>query len=183
MRKIFTLLAVLFLLAGCMGGKSSTPVMDEGFDTQTKYFNPEYHNPIAIFPTYEKLGTHSLDTEKAHRKYHVWQEKRTGKIILITVLTPNGYDSFPKTIRWMDSPGALYVGGNTAAYNHLNSRPAAAITKLGGVFPDCFIVAQAFYLDKNRKEAIYKALIVPDDVCAEEFEPVIDELDRVANMQ
>ena len=182
MKRIFQFVPLLFLLFlfACNG---VTPTPDEPVDKQTNYFYSEYQNPIAIFPTYKYLGCENIVTTKAHREYYVWKEHRENKYILITVLKPNGSNSFSKDIKWIDKEIAIYSSGNIAAFNFLHIRPRGVIYKLDGDIPDCVIVAQEFYLDKNRKEAIYKTLIVPDKMCTEISEPVIEELNRVANMQ
>jgi len=180
MKRIFQIVPLLLFLIACNG---ITPTREEPVDKQTNYFYSKYQNPIAIFPTYKYLGSENIITPKAYRDYHVWKEPRSNKYILITVLQPKGSDRFSKNIKWVDKETAIYYRGNITAFNFLHLRPRGVIYKLDGDIPDCVIVAQEFYLDKDGKEAIYKTLIVPDKMCNEIPEPVIQELNRVANMQ
>ena len=68
MKNIIKVLAVLILLAGCFG-EIGPQVKESVLDTQTNYFRTKYHNEIAIFPTFECLGSKSvnLDSSKAIR--------------------------------------------------------------------------------------------------------------------
>lgn len=170
---------MLFLLClSCFGGKVETPV-DEKFSE----FKTEYHNPIAILPTYEYVGKKEMETKGAYRTYYLWKEKSSGKYIMINVLHPKGSDSFSKDIEWIDRESAIYSEGNIAAYPELHYRPASVVAELDKPLPKCYVVAQEFYLDDERKEAMYKMLIVPDDTCLIVYEDAILELNRVANMR
>ncbi len=177
MKNIFKGLLVLFLLAGCTGPDVKVPV-----DTQTNYFHPKYHNEIAIFPTFKYLGEKviNIETSKAIRTYHVWKDQTSSKYVLITILTPKD-GVLPKDYNWVDKNSAITSRGNIAAYNSVHPRVKDVISQLDGPLPDCFIFASEFYF--NEKEVMYKALIVPDKMCSEIAEPVIKELNRVANMQ
>ncbi len=179
MKKIAIVLSFLLLIFACNG--TGPEVRDDPVDVEASYFYPKYHNPIAIFPTYKYLGKKNMESEKAAREYNVWKDNRSGKYILITTLTPKG-DGFPENVTWINRDSAIYSNGNTTAYTSLHTRPLSVIHELdGGVLPDCIIVAQEFYF--NKKEAMFKALIVPDEMCSEVAEPIIEELNRVANMQ
>jgi len=166
----------LFLLVGCPG---TAPPVKPTVDKQVSYFNPKHHNPISIFPTYKYVGEQKSETDKVYRTYYVWNEEESGKYIVITVLNPKG--KFPQGVQWVDKTNALYVQGNKAAYNYLNMRLASALTQMGMPLGECIIIAQEFYY--NDQEVIYKSLIVPDKWCTENAKPVIEELNRVANMQ
>lgn len=174
--KVLPFLLILFLVS-CWGNQVE-PVVDK-----TNYFHSKYQFPIAIFPTYEYLGEEKMETKGAFRTYHLWKEQSSGKYIMINVLTPKGSIKFPENIQWIDYETAIYTRGRVAAYNRVHSRVEGVINGLDGPLPDCIIAAQEFYIDPDRKEAIYKMLIVPDDTCLEVYEPVVEELNRVANMQ
>ena len=128
------------------------------------------------------MGKKTINSEKsiALRDYHVWEQKSSGKLILITVLTPKK-GTFPDGIEWVDRKSAIYSHRNVVAYTDVHERPAGVIRELGASLPECLIIAQEFYF--HEKEVLYKALIVPDEMCAEVAEPVVQELNRVANMQ
>jgi len=178
MKNFFLILISLLLLTGCM----LEPTKKEGLDTVTNYYYPINQNPIAIIPTFEYLGKKNIESEKAYREYHIWKHDRKSKYILLTILRPKG-KRFPENVTWIDKESAIYSNRNIAAYSYLHKRPESIIVEIDGPLPDCIIVAQEFYLDENRTEAIYKALIVPDEYCTEDAKPVIEELNRVANMQ
>ncbi len=179
MKNIIKILFVLFLIMGCNG--TGPEVREDPVDIQASYFYPKHHNPIAIFPIYKYLGKKNMESDKAMREYNVWKDNRSGKYILITTLTPKG-DGFPKNVNWIDRDSAIYSNGNVTAYTSLHTRPLSVIHELdGGFTSDCIIVAQEFYF--NKKEAMFKALIVPDEMCSEIAEPIVEELNRVANMQ
>jgi len=179
MRKYLNFIPMIFMIfiIAC-NGKDVVPTVD----VQTSYFNPEYHNEIAIFPTYKSLGHERMDFESsiAYRDYYVWEEAQSGKYILITVLTPKK-GSFPDDIDWIDRDSAIYSKGNVVAYDNVHKRPVNVIHRLGGSVGECVIIAQKFYY--HEKEVILKALIVPDEMCSGSAEPVVRELNRVANMQ
>ena len=99
---------------------------------------------------------------------------------MITILKPKG-DAFPRDYKWVNKSDAIFSRGNIAAYNSLHPRPTSIINEFDGPLPDCVIVASEFYF--HEYEVMYKALIVPDKMCAEVAEPVVEELNRVANMQ
>jgi hypothetical protein len=178
MKKNFILSTILLLLVACSA--SHQPVGD--VESVDNYFKSKHHNEIAIFPTYDYLGMRSINIMDsiAMRDYHVWENQHDNKYILITVMTPKS-GSFNKDMPWINRENALYSHGNIVAYNSVHDRPLSVINDLGRVLPDCVIIAQEFYF--HEKEVLYKALIVPDEMCAEIPEPVVEELNRVANMQ
>jgi len=178
MKRFFVAYLLFLLCLSCFGGKVETPV-DEKFSE----FKSEYHNPIAILPSYDYVGKKEMETKGAYRTYYLWKEKTSGKYIMIHVLHPNGSKSFPENIKWIDRDSAIYSEGNIAAYDYLHERPASVITELDKPLPTCYVVAQEFYLDDERKEAMYKMLISPDDTCLLTYEDTIRELNRVANMR
>lgn len=175
------LVVLLFLLTvGCFGqGTEHSPVVDEKYNE----FKTDYHNPIAILSTYQYVGNKNMETTGAYRSFYLWKQKSPLKYILIQVLHPKG-KQFPEGVTWINRTDAIYSEGNITAYTSLHERPAKVIEELTGKpIPACIIVAQEFYLDKDRKEAIYKLLIVPDDTCLLTYEDTVSELNRVANMQ
>ncbi len=180
MKYIFTWLTVLFLLTGCFG--TGPDVIDPAVDTQINFYRSKVHNEIAILPTYKYLGTKSIniETSKAIRTYHLWKDQGRSKYVLITILTPK-HGTLPKDYNWVDKRSAITSHGNIATYNSVHPRVKDVISQLDGPLPDCFILASEFYF--NEKEVMYKALIVPDKMCFEIAEPVIQELNRTANMQ
>ena len=179
--KLFKIITFLFLISiiAC-SAKPTNPEVDENLN----YFTPLHNKRIAIYTTYNYLGVEKLVTENVYREYHIWKENTSNKYILITVLRPIGSMSFPENIRWLNYQDAIYFEGNVIAFSTLHSRPAGIIEdKFKEILPDCLIVAQEFYIDKDRMEAIFKSLIVPDSLCSEDAKPVIEELNRVANVQ
>jgi len=186
MKKILSIVLVLVLLfifsCNGTGPKVRQGKEDPTVDTFTNYFYPKYHKPIAIFPTFKHIGVRSISaTGKAYREYNIWKDDRKGKYILITTLRST-QGEFPEDFEWIDRDNAIYSNGNKTAYNSLHERPLKIIHEMSGErLPDCIIVAQEFYF--NKKEAMYKVLIVPDEMCAEDAGPIIEELNRVANMQ
>lgn len=180
MRNHLKVLSTLFfiLLISC----SDTTVIKKPVDIQSNYFNPKYQNEIVIFPTYKFLGHKKVDIDSsiAHRDYYVWQNESSDKYILVTILTPKK-GVFDRNLEWIDRKSSIYSHDDIVAYNNVNERPAKIIKEFGGILPDCLIIAQQFYF--HEKEVIYKALIVPDKMCSEDAEPVVRELNRVANMQ
>ncbi|MCF8019873.1 MAG: hypothetical protein K9L62_10780 [Vallitaleaceae bacterium] len=178
MKKNFVLSIILLLLMAC--ASSQQPVVD--VESVDNYFKTKHHNEIAILPTYDYLGMRSINIMDsiAVRDYHVWENQDDNKYILITVLTPkNG--AFSKDMPWINRKNAIYSHGNVVAYNNVHERPLSVINDLGRFLPDCIIIAQEFYF--HEKEVLYKALIVPDEICAEIPEPIVEELNYVANMQ
>jgi len=184
MKRILKLLPILFLLTmfACSSGMNPDIKEEPPIIADTVYFYPKYHKPISIFPTFKLIGFKSFSEDgKAYREYNIWKDSRTNKYILITVIRPLG-NSFPTDVQWIDRESAIYSDGNKTAYNSLHERPTSVIYDFDGVpLPDCIIVAQEFYY--HAQEVIYKVLIVPDKMCAENAEPVIKELDRVAISQ
>ena len=96
---------------------------------------------------------------------------------MIIVIVPKE-GTFPDNLVWNNPNTALNVKGMRAAYSSISSRSYSIMNKLGADFPECFILAQEVHLDP--REALFRILIVPDDMCTEDYEPVMEELDRVA---
>jgi len=182
-KKILCFVSIFLFLFACNGGKTPPISKETKVNTQLNYFYPKYHNPIAIFPTYKFLGTKTVTQKRAYREYHLWEESSSGKYILISAIYPVGSKSFKKGIRWINKDSAIYVRGNVAAFTSIHPRAKRIIEEMGAILPNCFILAQEFYLDKERREAIYKVLISPDEMCDRIPDSTVEELNRVANMQ
>jgi len=174
MKKVLSIfLIALFFLVACNGGNKPVTKVEP----VTKTFVSENHGPIAIFPTYEYLGMKESFEGKSNREYHLWENKFDGKYILIIQIIPKE-GTFPSDLVWNSTQGSLYVKGMRAAYNSIAARTYKIMKQLGAEFPPCFILAQEVHV--SPKEAIFRVLIVPDKMCTEEYEPVMEELDRVA---
>ena len=173
MKKIIPIFLIfLFFLVSCKTTPQPTVEKD------TNIFKSNTHGDIAIFPTYKYLGMKERsENSKAYRKYHVWENPYENKYIMILQMVPKQGKSFPSDINWF-AGSPLYVKGMRAAYASLGERPYSVMVNLGAKFPPCFILVEEIH--KSPKEVIFRALIVPDKMCAEEYEPVMEELDRVA---
>ena len=154
---------------------NGSQVTDTPVDNQISTFTSPTHGSIAIFPTYKHLGTSKNTEGKGIRTYNVWENERTNKYILIIQIVPKE-GTFPEDLNWTPANGRLYLKGLRAAYNSIGSRPYSIMTKLGAKFPPCFILVEEVHVDP--KEALFRILIVPDEMCAEEYEPVMEELNR-----
>ena len=86
--------------------------------------------------------------------------------------------TFPNSINWVSNNGLIYSKGMRAAYNSISSRSYTIMTDLGAVLPECFVLAQEVHV--SPKEALFRILIVDDEMCAEKYESAMEELDRVA---
>ena len=166
-------LIMVLLLVACGGSQvSDTPV-----NNQTSIFTSPTHGTIAIFPAYKHLGEMKNTEGKGIRTYNVWENPYDNKYIMIIQIVPKE-GTFPEDLVWTPENGSLYIKGLRAAYNSIGSRPYSIMTKLGAEFPPCFILAEEVHV--SPREALFRILIVPDEMCAEEYEPVMEELDRAA---
>lgn len=170
MKKIIVFF-IIFLLSACASS-------DNGLDQEYKEFVTEYNGTFAIFPTYEHIGIRDIKTSGADRTFHVWKEDSSGKYIMLHILKP-AEDVFPEDVNWINTESAIYHEGNVAAYEYLAARPASTIEMLDKPLPECYVVAQRFSIDKERKEAVYRIFVVPDETCLLMYEDAINELDRV----
>jgi len=172
MKKIIPIFLIfLFFLAGC----NSAP--QPAIEKDTNIFTSKTHGDISIFPIYKHLGEKRNTEGKGIRTYNVWENPHENKYIMILQIVPKE-GTFPEDLVWTPANGRLYVKGLKAAYNSIGSRPYSIMMKLGAKFPDCFILAEEVHV--APREALFRILIVPDKMCAEEYEPVMEELDRVA---
>jgi len=173
MKKIIPIFLIfLFFLVSC----KTTP--QSAVETDINVFTSKTFGEIAIFPTFKYLGMKERsENSKAYRKYHVWENPYENKYIMILQMIPKQGKTFPSDINWF-SGNPLYVKGMRAAYSSIGGRPHGVMVSLGAEFPPCFILAEEVHL--SPKEVVFRILIVPDKMCAEEYEPVMEELDRVA---
>ena len=173
MKKVIPIFLIfLFFLVSCKTTPQPTVEKD------TNIFKSNTHGDIAVFPTYKYLGMKERsENSKAYRKYHVWENPYENKYIMILQMVPKQGKSFPSDINWF-AGSPLYVKGMRAAYASLSERPYSVMVNLGAEFPPCFILAEEVHV--APKEVLFRALIVPDKMCAEEYEPIMEELDRVA---
>lgn len=168
---IFLILILLVSLIACTSSPTSKVAKD------TNIFTSKTHGDISIFPIYKYLGMSDFSDEKAYRKIYVWENAPENKYIIISqLIVKNG--KFPVDITWISPYGALYTGYMQAAYTSIGERPFMALDKYGITLPDCFITAVKAHV--NDTEAIFRILIVPDKMCSEVYEPIMQELDRVA---
>ena len=172
MRKAIYLFIFLFLLVAC-----TDLVKDTKIEKDTNIFISKTHGEVAIFPTFKYLGVVDLTDYKAHRKYFIWENNYENKYIVITQIIVKA-DKFPPNIQWINPNGAIFARGMRGAYTSIANRPRLALEKVGGVLPDCFILASEAHV--KEREALIISLIVPDKMCSENYEPVMEELKRVA---
>ena len=171
-KPIFLILVLVFFLISCGSGQRT----DTGIQPETKTFVSEKHGDIGIFPAYNFMGTYELATEKSFRQYNLWENPYEGKYIMIIQIVPKE-GTFPPNLVWNDPQTSLYIKGMRAAYDGISSRSYSIMQKLGAEFPPCFILAQEVHV--HPKEALFRILIVPDKMCTGDYEPVMEELDRV----
>jgi hypothetical protein len=172
MKKIIPIFLIfLFFLAGCETTPQSTVEKD------TNIFTSKTHGDVAIFPTFEYLGMNESTEGKGVRKYYIWENKFENKYIMILQIVPKE-GNFPEDLQWISKKDALYVKGMRAAFTSIASRSYIIMQKFVTEFPPCFILAQEIHV--APREALFRILIVPDKMCAEEYKPVMEELDRVA---
>jgi len=173
MRYIFAVCLVCLLIVNC----SLFPDEEKDFKTDPS-FTTKYQGDIGIISSYKYIGFDDFSDEKAIRKYYVWENATENKIIMIYQLIANK-EPFPKDLEWI-TPNALYRKNMRAAYTTVAGRPLSALHHFGMELPDCYILAQEIHIDESKKEAIFRILIVNDEFCTEDYEPVMEELDRVA---
>ena len=118
-----------------------------------------------------------MESAGAYRTYYLWESKFEGKYIMIAKFVPKGSSTFATDVKWV-ADGFLHKKGNRAAYSKIANRPRSVIESLSGPLPDCIILAQDVRI--HPKEAQFRMLIVPDKFCSGAWEPVMEELDRVA---
>lgn len=166
-------LILLFICLSCNGNK----VPDTRVEKDINSFVSKNHGSISILPTYKYIGMKETNEGKGIRKYFMWENEFEGKVIIILQLVPKE-GVFPITINWTPEEGSLYVKGFRAAYDTIARPTYEVVTELGGLIPDCFILAEEVHVKPT--EAIFRILIVPDKMCAGEYKPIMEELDRVA---
>jgi len=177
MKRIIPIFLIfLFFLVSC---KTTTPVKPSTEETLKKepyQFVTKSIGTYSIMPTYKYLGWRSFTDEKAVRDYHVWENKFDGKYVIIyNLIAKQG--TFPPDLHWIDTYAAIYHKGMRAAFITMGERPFMALQQFGVILPDCFILAQEVH--HNDKEAVIRILVAPDKMCSEDYEPVMEELDRV----
>jgi len=170
---VLLFLVLLFLVVACPGSKKPDTRVEKDINT----FVSKNHGNISILPTYKYIGMKETDHGKGIRKYFVWEDTFTNKIIVILQLVPKE-GIFPVTLDWTPTQGSLYIKGFRAAYNTVAEPTHKVITELGGILPDCFVLTQEVHVKPT--EAVFRILIVPDKMCSEEYEKVMEELNRVA---
>ena len=171
MKKIIPIFLIfLFFLVSCQ----TTP--QKAVETDTNIFTSKTFGDIAIFPAYKYLGETNNIEGRGIRRYHLWENPYENKYILIFQIIPKE-GTFPEDLNWF-SGNPLYVKGMRAAYDSLSERTYSVMINLGAKFPPCFLLAEEVHT--SPKEALFRILIVPDDMCGDDYEPVMEELDRVA---
>jgi len=177
MKRIIPIFLIfLLVLCSCNGHTPDVPSTPETLKEEPYQFVTKTLGTYSIMATYKYLGLKSFSDEKAKREYHVWEDKFDGKYVIIYNLMAN-QGTFPPDLQWVSKHGAIYHKGMRAAYITMGERPFMALQQFGVVLPDCFILAQEVH--HNDKEAVIRILVVPDKMCAEDYEPVMEELNRV----
>jgi hypothetical protein len=180
MKKItsFCLMFIFFLIGCGKGAPTGENIIKKTeFKEDINTFVSPSHGTVAIFPTYKYLGSKEDSEGKGIRKYYVWEQPDEGKYIMILQLVPKE-GTFPEGIDWTPKEGSLFIKGKRAAYNSINARSQKVMNELGAELPPCFILAEEVHVSKT--EALFRILIVPDQMCLGNYEPVMQELDRVA---
>lgn len=174
MKRFFLIFIIMILVASCASQH------DQGVDTQVNEFITDHNGTIALFPTYEYIGSKEIETNGAYRTYHLWGENSSGKYIMIQVLNPKGR-VFPENIIWIDMKSGIHFDGDLVVYDELHDRPASIIAELDMTIQpaSCYLITQQFDIDDKRKEAIFKLHIVPDDSCVATGENAVKEFRRV----
>ena len=169
---VLLILILVFSLVACGGGQRT-----DSIEPETKTFVSQTHGEIGIFPTYEYMGVYESSEGKGIRHYHLWENPYDGKYLMILQIVPK-QGTFPPDIMWNNPKDAIYIRGMRAAYDSISSRSYGIMTKLGAQFPACFILAQEVHV--APKEALFRILIVPDNMCTgNDYQSVMEELDRV----
>ena len=166
---VFLIIILAFLLVSC-GGQSTT-------DSESKYriFESPTFGKIAVFPSYDYMGVSQDNEGKGLREYHLWESPYDGNYALIIQIIPKEGE-FPSDLIWVTRQNALYVKGMRAAYESIASRTYSVMQNLGAEFPACFILAEEVHV--SPREAIFRILITPDDMCTGDYESTMQELDR-----
>jgi len=177
MKRIIPIFLILiFALCSCNGHTPDVPSTSETLKEEPYQFVTKSIGTYSIMPTYKYLGWRSFTDEKAIRDYHIWENKFDGKYVIIyNLIAKQG--TFPPNLQWINEYDSIYHKGMRAAYITMGERPLLALQQFGVILPDCFILAQEVH--HNDKEAVIRILVVPDKMCAEDYEPVMEELDRV----
>lgn len=174
MKRIFSIFLILFFaLVACNGNKKPDTRVEEDVNT----FVSKQHGPISIMPTFKYMGEHINEQGKGVRRYFVWENSYDQKYIIILQLIPKE-GVFPTDLVWIPPNGSLYIKGKRAAYDTIADPTYMVIKELGGVLPDCFVLAEEVHVKPT--EAIFRILIVPDKMCGGKFILPMSELDRVA---
>lgn len=170
-KNISGFLIFILLIFGC----ATDPITTKE-DDQTFRFISRSMGLVSIMPTYQYIGEKDLSDQKATRVYHIWEDSMNEKYIMIYHLIAK-QGTFPPGLQWVTPNGAIYIKGMRAAYTTIGEKPYSALQKFNLRLQECFILAQEVH--HNDTEAVFRILIVPDETCAEEYEPVMEELDRV----
>ena len=171
------LIIIAFILSGCSGTPEQGEIIEETIiEEDINTFVSPNHGSIAIFPTFKYLGSKESSTVKSIRKYHVWEQKNEGKYVMILQIVPKE-GTFPENLNWTPEEGALFIKGKRAAYSTISFTAQKIMFDLGADFPLCFVLAEEVHVVPT--EAVFRILIVPDR-CEGNYEPVMEELDRVA---
>ena len=169
-------LITLFLLISCSPVKK--PIKQELIENPYT-FQTKLQGDISIMPSYKYVGSKDFSDEKAKRSYYVWIDRNQNKYIMIYQLIVNK-GKFPSDIQWINNDYAIYSDGMRAAFTSLGKRPYETLKSLNIELPECYILGEEVHVSETNDECIIRILIVPDDLCAENYEPVMEELDRVA---
>jgi len=177
MKRIFTIFLMCILLFSC--SQNTLVIPEEPFDNQTyKYLTPNQSFPyISIMPSYKYVGEKDFSDQKAVRKYTIWESVSEYKYIMIYHLVSN-QGPFPSNIEWT-TDDVIYKSGMKAVYTTVGNNAYKALDHFGLVLDDCFILAQEIHINEENNEAIFRILIVPDEFCTENYQPVLEELKRV----
>jgi len=175
MKKILPLVLIVFFAA--FGCPKKDPPPEKPVDQVASTFISANHGDIIILPTYKYVDEVKYNKGKAARYYHIWENKFEGKYIIIFQLFPKE-GVFPDDVNWTPEQGSIFIKGKSAAYDSIAVRLHNALTQLGIQLPECFILAQRVHVSPT--EALFRMLLVPDDMCSGDYSPVMKELDRVA---
>lgn len=178
MKYIISIFLMCILLVSCWSSGPVVPV--EPFDSaEYHYMTPNQSFPyIAIMPSYKFVGEKDFSDQKAVRRYTIWESVSENKYLMIYQLIVREGE-FPSNLEWI-TEDAIYKSGMKAVYTTIGNNAFKAIDHYGLIIPDCFILAQEIHINEANNEAIFRILIVNDEFCTEDYEPVLEELNRVA---
>lgn len=174
MRKLIPIfLIILFVVSGC---KTTPSIQEEDIiEESTSTFTSLEHGEISIFPTYEYQGVSDQSDEKNIRKLYLWVNKADNKYIIVNqIIVREG--TIPPGTKGIDPYGSLYSSWDEAVYTSIAERPYRTLGLFGIDLPPCFMAAVGAHI--GDKEAIIRILIVPDKMCSENYQPVLEELNR-----